>query len=244
MGDFARGGTRDRLDFDDEDRLPWLEPAVDEGDDERISPVKLLGFILIGLMMIGAVVAGMWWAQNHNRTGGIGEGQLIAAPAENYKIAANEADAKKFDGEGDASFAASEGVARDGRIDPSRVPEAPISKTAPAPSVAKPVVPAKPTQSVNAHVADETSAKVAATPKAASGGAMIQLGAYGSASGAKDAWTKLSKRFAYLAPLAMTVETAQVGGGTVYRLRASAGGQAGTICGKLKVAGESCLVVN
>ena len=42
----------------------------------------------------------------------------------------------------------------------------------------------------------------------------------------------------------MTVEEAQVGGGTVYRLRASAGAQAGTICGRLKVAGESCLLVN
>ena len=244
MGDFARGGTRDRLDFDDEDRLPWLEPAADEGEDDRISPLKLLGLILIGLMLIGAVVAGLWWAQNRHRTGGVGEGQLIAAPTENYKIAANEADAKKFDGEGDASFATSEGVVRDGRIDPSRVPEAPISKTAPAPSLAKPAVPAKPAQSVNAHVTDETSAKVTTAPKAAAGGAMIQLGAYGSASGARDAWTKLSKRFAYLSPLAMTVEPAQVGGGTVYRLRAGAGGQAGMICGKLKVAGESCLVVN
>ncbi|MEE2740156.1 MAG: SPOR domain-containing protein, partial [Pseudomonadota bacterium] len=30
----------------------------------------------------------------------------------------------------------------------------------------------------------------------------------------------------------------------VYRLRASAGAEASTICGRLKVAGESCLVVN
>ncbi len=244
MGDYGRDGGRDRLDFEDEDRLPWLEPAVEEGEDDRISPLRLLGLILLGLVLIGAVVAGVWWAQNRNGNGGVDEGKIIPAPIDNYKIAANEADAKKFDGEGDASFAASEGVLRDGRIDPSRVPEAPITKTAPAPASAKPAVPAKPAQSVTAHVTDETSAKPAVAPKAASGGAMIQLGAYGSASGAKDAWTKLSKRFAYLAPLAMTVEPAEVGGGTVYRLRATAGGQASTICGKLKVAGESCLVVN
>jgi hypothetical protein len=73
---------------------------------------------------------------------------------------------------------------------------------------------------------------------------MIQLGAYASESGARDAWAKLSKRFAYLAPLGMSIEPAQVGGGAVYRLRAAAGAQAGTLCGKLKVAGESCLVVN
>jgi hypothetical protein len=240
MGDY----TRDRLDFDDEDRLPWLEPAVDEEDDDSISPLRLLGLILLGLVLIGAVVAGIWWAQNRNSAGLAGEGQLIAAPTDNYKITANEADAKKFDGEGDASFAASEGVLRDGRIDASRVPEAPITKSAPAPTGTKPVVPAKPAQSVSARVTDETSDRATVAPKAAAGGALIQLGAYGSAAGAKDAWTKLSKRFAYLAPLAMIVEPAEVGGGTVYRLRASAGGQASLICGKLKVAGESCMVVN
>lgn len=240
MSDYARG----RLDLDDEDRLPWLEPAIDDEADDRISPLRLLGLILLGLALIGVVVAGVWWMQNRNGAGGAGEGQLIAAPTEDYKIAANEADAKKFDGEGDASFAASEGVARDGRIDPSRVPEAPIAKTAPAPAGPAPAAPNKPAASVTARVTDETSARPTATSRPAAGGAMIQLGAYGSASGAKDAWTKLSKRFAYLAPLAMTVEPAQVGGGTVYRLRASAGGQAGTICGKLKVAGESCMVVN
>ena len=146
--------------------------------------------------------------------------------------------------EGDASFAASEGVARDGRIDPSRVPEAPITGTAPAPGNAKPSVAPKAGQSVSAPVTDGTAEKAAPASQAKAAGGTIQLGAYGSASGAKDAWGRLSKRFAYLAPLAMTVEEAQVGGGTVYRLRASAGAQAATICGRLKVAGESCLVVN
>ena len=237
MGDYARG----RLDLDDEDRLPWLEPAIDE-EEERISPLRMLGLILLGLLLIGAVVAGIWWVNNRHGAGGAGE--LIAAPEGNYKIPANEADARKFEGEGDASFAASEGVARDGRIDPSRVPEAPITGTAPAPGNAKPSVAPKAGQSVSAPVTDGTAEKAAPASQAKAAGGTIQLGAYGSASGAKDAWGRLSKRFAYLAPLAMTVEEAQVGGGTVYRLRARAGAQAATICGRLKVAGESCLVVN
>ncbi|QGP77922.1 SPOR domain-containing protein [Sphingobium sp. CAP-1] len=239
MGDYARG----RLDLDDEDRLPWLEPAMDDDGDEGISPLRLLGLILLGLALIGAVVAAVWGIQS--RTGGAaGEGRLIAAPADSYKIAAKEADAKKFDGEGDASFAASEGVLRDGRIDPSRVPEAPIAKTRPEPATARPATPAKPAQSVTARVADETNVRPVAAPRPSGGGGLIQLGAYGSAAVARDAWGKLSKRFAYLAPLAMTVEPAEVGGSTVYRLRAGAGGQATMLCGKLKVAGESCMVVN
>lgn len=240
MGDYARG----QLDLDDEDRLPWLEPAADEDAPEGVSPLKLLLLILTGLALLAAVVGAAWWFQN--RSGGsAGEGKLIPGPADSYKIAASEADAKKFDGEGDASFAASEGVARDGRIDPSRVPEAPITGTTPPAEKAPAPVVSKPAASFSAKVADETKAKpaqAATAPKP--GGALIQLGAYGSHSGAKDAWGRLSKRFAYLAPLAMTIESAEVGGGTVYRLRAAAGAQAGTLCGKLKVAGESCMVVN
>ncbi|EQA99633.1 hypothetical protein FHS51_000570 [Sphingobium wenxiniae] len=239
MGDYARG----RLDLDDEDRLPWLEPAVEEEEEERLSPLRLLVFILVGLGLIGAVVAGIWWIQN--RSGGAGgEGKLIAAPAEEYKLAAKDADARKFAGEGDASFAASQGMARDGRIDPSRVPEAPITATRPA-AEDRQAPSAKPTQSVTTRVTDETDAKPTATaPKSGGAGGMIQLGAYGSQSGARDAWKRLSKRFAYLEPLVMSVESAEVGGSTVYRLRAAADGQANAICGRLKVAGESCIVVN
>ena len=237
MGDFARG----RLDLDDEERLPWLEPGIEDEEEEGLSPLRLLGFILCGLLLIGGVVAAVWLLQNQGG-GTAGEGKLIAAPSGDYKVPANEADAKKFEGEGDASYAASEGVVRDGRIDPSRVPEAPITPT--APSESRPTHPGKPAQSVTARVADETNVRPAAAPARGVGGAVIQLGAYGSQSGARDAWARLSKRFAYLAPLTMSVEPAEVGGSTLYRLRASVGTQASTLCGKLKVAGESCYVAN
>ena len=237
MGDFGRG----RLDLDDEERLPWLEPGLEDEEEQRVSPLRLLGLILCGLLLIGGAVGGIWLLQNRDGEGG--EGKLITAPADDYKVAAKDADARKFEGEGDASFAASEGVARDGRIDPSRVPETPITPTAPAGDLRRP--PAKPSQSVNARVADETNVRPAANQQDRGvGGAVIQLGAYGSQSGARDAWVRLSKRFTYLAPLTMSIEPTQVGGSTLYRLRASAGADARTLCGKLKVAGESCIVVN
>jgi hypothetical protein len=58
------------------------------------------------------------------------------------------------------------------------------------------------------------------------------------------AWTSLASRFAYIAPMKHQVVSAEVGGSTVYRLRADAGAQAAGICAKLKAAGENCIQVN
>lgn len=243
MSDYAR----DSLNLDDEDRLPWLEPADHDDGNDGVSPLKLLAFIVTGLIALGVIVGGVYWIQNRTRAAASGgDAQLIAAPAGDYKVAANEVDAKKFAGEGDASFAASEGVERAGRIDPSRVPEAPVT-AGPAP-VETAKTAAKPASQFSAPVSNATTGAAASKPATATkpSGPMIQLGAYGSQSSAKDAWTRLSKRFDYLAPLGTSVESVKVGDTTLYRLRASAGtsAQASTICGKLRVAGESCLVVN
>lgn len=74
---------------------------------------------------------------------------------------------------------------------------------------------------------------------------MIQLGAFSSDAAAAKAWTNLSKRFAYLADLNKSVSPAKVGDGTVYRLRVAAGtaANATNLCGKLRVAGENCVIV-
>lgn len=244
MSDYARGS----LNLDDEDRLPWLEPADREDDNDGVSPLKLLAFIVTGLIALGVIVGGVYWIQNRTRAAAPGgDAQLITAPAGDYKVPANEVDAKKFAGEGDASFAASEGVERAGRIDPSRVPEAPVT-TGPARTETAKTVAAKPSSQFSAPVSDATRGAAAAKPAASAkaSGPMIQLGAYGSQASAKDAWNRLSKRFDYLAPLGTSVESVKVGETTLYRLRASAGtgAQASAICGKLRVAGESCLVVN
>ena len=247
MSDFAR----DRLDLDDEDRLPWLEPADDfEEDRSALSPLKLLGFVVLGLAVLALVVALVYGARTFSASGTGGAGKLIAAPKGDYKVPAAQADAKKFAGEGDASFAASEGVAQEGKIDPSRQPEAPVVSGAAGKDDAAhaPQSTAKPSASVTTTVTTVAAGTSAGTraATAASGGPMIQLGAYGSAAMAKDAWAKLSRRFDYLAALGNSVEPVEVGGTTLYRLRAGAGssGNAAMLCGKLKVAGENCMVVN
>lgn len=236
--------TRDSLDLQDEDRLPWLEAVDDGDDDEGVSLVRLILLIIAGLAFLGAIIGGIYWLQS--RQGAEGEGTLIAAPEGDYKAPAEDSDARQFEGEGDSSFATSEGVEDAGKIDPDRLPEAPVT----APGVAKAPAPApvRPAPKVKATVADNTQitpAPRAAAPRAASGGAMIQLGAYGTQSGAEQAWTALSKRFDYLSGMEKSVSPVDVNGATLYRLRARTGSsaQASELCGRLKVAGENCLAV-
>ena len=76
-------------------------------------------------------------------------------------------------------------------------------------------------------------------------GTIIQLGAFSSEAKANAAWKALAGRFAFLAPLTPVIAAATVDSGTVYRLRAQTAEPraAAQICGRLRVAGETCLVV-
>lgn len=249
------------LGLEDEDRLPWLEPADDYEEDGEVSPVRLLVMVLGGLLLIGVVLGGLWWMQNG---GARGQGELIVAQKGDYKVAPKNDAAKTFEGEGDASFAASEGAEPSGKVDASRMPEQPAVTPEERDEAAKAV--AAKAASDKAAAAKAEAARIAAAdkgkPKPAAmsvktvdaaakgkdtpaGSATIQLGAFSSDAAAGKAWANLSKRFSYLADLSQSVSPAKVGNNTVYRLRASAGtaANAANLCGKLRVAGENCVIV-
>ena len=245
------------LGLESEDRLPWLEAADGVEEDGEVSPARLLVMVLGGLLLIGAVLGGLWWVQNG---GARGKGELIAAQDGNYKVAPKNDGAKTFEGEGDASFSASEGAEPAGKVDPTRMPEEPAvtpqereaatakvaaDKAAAAKAKAKPAVVAAKAQPKPAATSVKTPDAAVKTAPAAAGSAMIQLGAFSSDAAAAKAWTNLSKRFAYLADLNKSVSPAKVGDGTVYRLRVAAGtaANATNLCGKLRVAGENCVIV-
>ncbi len=230
--------NEEKFDLADEDRLPWLEAADDYEDGDAVSPSRLLLLVVGGLLLIAAVIGGLWWVQNG---GARGDAELIAAQAGDYKVSPESDDAKVFEGEGDASFAATEGAEPAGRVDPSRLPEEPaVTAQAKAAKAAKEQAVAK---DAKAAPTDKAAAPTA-TP-AASGTGMIQLGAFSSEASANKAWSSLSKRFSFLADLNRSVSSTALDGGTVYRLRAAAGSAANatSLCGKLRVAGENCVVV-
>lgn len=120
----------DSLDLDDENRLPWLESAEDYDGEDEYSPIRVALFIGLGIALLAAIVGGIYWMQNRDAGGLSGDGTLIAAQEGDYKVRPDDPQAKKFEGEGDASFAASQGQGTPGKLGTAPPVEAPIKKTA------------------------------------------------------------------------------------------------------------------
>jgi SPOR domain len=240
MSDDARS-DEDEIQLADEDRLPWLEAVEeDEGGEGGPSVAKLVAAIVIGLVAIGVIVGGLFWLGNRNQTGPNGE--VIAAPEGDYKQRPANPGGMNVQGEGETAYAASEGAQPQGNLNPNAVPERPVTAAPPAPAPAPAPHPAPapvaiPPAPVPAHAAPTP------TPAHAAGGATIQLGAFSSQASANGAWSALSGRFRYLAPLSHSVVSVQVGSRTLYRLRAN-GPDAASVCRRLEMAGEDCSLVN
>lgn len=245
------GHNDDTIGFAEQERTPWLDP-IDDYDDrtDGVSPGRLAALVVGGLVAIGLIVGGLWWWQQN---GGRPRGELIAAADGDYKMPA-EPEKGRFDGEGNVAIAASEGAQTNGRVDPTRLPEQPVIappvavRPAPTPKVTptRPATtPVRPAAPAAAGTAAATAAVAPAAAPAATGGTMIQLGAFANEAAATRAWDSLKGRFTWMATATRTVTPASVGGRTVYRLRTSAGTAAAARdwCGRLRVAGENCIVL-
>ena len=209
--------NNDGLNLDDNDRLPWLETADGYAAEANGSPMRVALLVVAGLVLLAAIVGGVYWLQPGQAGGPNGTGELIVAPKGNYKEKPADAGGKSFEGEGDSAFAASEGQ-KTGAV--LAVP--------PADAVA--AKPATPT----------------ATTGAPANAVLVQLGAFGDSAKAETAWTGLNKRFGFLVGMNRKIAQANVdGGGTVFRLQAVTANstEAQQLCAKLKAAGENCLIV-
>jgi hypothetical protein len=206
---------RDSLNLDDPDRLPWLETADGYEYDSGASPVKVAGLVLGGLALLAAIVGGIYWAQRNQASGTEGNGELIAAAEGEYKVPPADAGGKKFEGEGDAAFAASEG-----------------KKTA-ASIAAKPdaaAVAAKPA------MAGPIPAGAALVQLGAFSSAAMAEETWGDLSKRFGFLSGVNRKVA---------EGTAEGGRKIFRLQAISSDAAGAqqLCAKLKAAGEGCLIV-
>ena len=235
------------MDLREEDRLPWLE-TVEPDEQETVGIGRVIALVVLGLAILAAIIFGIYKVQQRAPTG---DGQLIAAQEGDYKVKPDDAGGLKVKGEGDSAIATSAGKAGNGAIDLRGVPEAPVA--------GKRAVAAKADGSAGRNAVAQVPASggrlVAAAPLGASrntaagtpaGGSLVQLGAYPSEAVANAAWTSFSKRFGYVAALGKSVQPVATGGRTLYRLRVNAGSanQAADICGRLRVAGETCFVAS
>ena len=212
----------------DEDSVAFLEEA------EAGPPMVLM--ILVALMILAMVAGGAWWLLHGRAADQDGGGALIAAAPGPYKVKDTTANGMDIQGQGDAAFAASQGEEPQGQIDLNAAPETPIAvkRVEPKAAAPAPVVPEKPVA---------VAAKPAETGPALSGPGIVQLGSFDTREKAERAWSVMSSRFDYLKGLTHAVQTGEVIGRTVYRLRASAGANASSVCSQLKAASENCLVV-
>lgn len=211
--------NRDGLNLDDPDRLPWLETADGYEYDSGASPLKVAGLVLGGLALLAAIVGGIYWMQRNQSGGTEGNGELIAAQEGNYKVLPTDPEGKKFEGEGDSAFAASDGKKVDAKIGATKVDPAKTA-TVPVAAAANAAVPA--------------------------GAVLVQLGAFSDSAKADQAWAGLGKRFGFLSGTNRKIaEASAEGGRKVFRLQAVTANAADAqqLCAKLKAAGENCLIV-
>lgn len=237
----------ENMDLREDDRLPWLETV--EPDEQDGPPIgRVIAAVVLGLGVLAAIIFGIYKVQQRPDAG---DGQLIAAQPGDYKVKPDEPGGLKVDGEGAAAIATSAGKAGNGAIDLKAVPERPVDTKRVA-AVAKPT-PVAAGRNTVAQVPKSGGKLVAAAPvsvaraapaSSGGGGSTVQLGAFPSEASANAAWSNFSKRFAYLATLGKTVQPVATSGKTLYRLRVDAGSanQAADICGRLRVAGESCFI--
>ena len=202
------------LDLEDDNRLPWLESAGEYDEESEYSPIRVAIFVALAIALLAAIVGGIYWIQNRDASGLSGDGTLIAAPKGDYKIRPNDPQSREFEGDGDASFAASQGRGTTGKLGTAPPVEAPIKNDA-------------------------------SVSPSAPGSAMIQLGAFSTASQANSAWSGFARRFADIDALPKKIVEGTVEGSTIYRLNAVAHNisDAQKVCNGLKAAGESCIVV-
>jgi len=236
----------------DHDRLPWLEAVEPDHDLEQHNRRRVTNLLVAGVGALTLLLGGLWYLSSQTPPIKAGDGSNVIAAADgDYKTKPADAGGMKVDAKGDSVAATAQGAGADGKIDPNAKPEAPITPAAGAkpeakPEAAKPNATAKiaDVRDVTPKAAPATVAPAAAAAGAAAGTGMIQLGAYGSKSSAEHGWAELKAKYDYLAALPETITQASVGGGTVYRLRASAGTAAAETCAKLNAAGSHCIIAH
>ncbi len=238
--------NNDNLGFNEDDSLPWLESAEEYDAYDNGDSGRTIGLVLIGLIALAAIIGAIYWfLSSGSGVSSSGDGSVIMAEKTPYKVRPKDPQGKEFEGTGDATFSASEGVPKQAKIGDSesaakkagavkaKPPVQPKPKTAPLASAQPAPAPSAPSE-----------ADVPAPRPAAARGVVVQLGAYSTEALAVTGWNGLARKYDYIAGLPKTIVPADVDGGTVYRLSAIAPdtATANNVCNRLKASGGACYI--
>jgi len=216
------------LESSDDDRLPWLESDDDDGEEDS-GGTRILGFAVLGFLLLVALVGGIWWVTRLTPDETlVADGSTITAPKTPYKVPPMDAGGKTFKGTGDTAFAVSQGKSAVA----GTAPPVPGESGSARPGITLPPPPAV-----------SSSGPAASTP-AVVPGTMVQIGAYKDRAIAEAAWTRVSGHYNALSGQRHVVAEGQADIGTVFRLQVPAGSAeaARTLCGRLKAQGLDCQV--
>ncbi len=212
------------LDLADDDSLPWLEAGVDEEERAGFDMSRLVLLGVLALVLLGAVVGGIWFVTSQASDEPEPDGSLIAAPEGPYKTKPENPGGKTFVGTGDTSFAVGEGQTREGKLAETTTIPPKESAASTGPSIAS---------------------TIGEEPRAAqASGTAVQVGAFPRREDAEAAWSNLMRQTEALNGVSHRVVEAQVDIGRVFRLQAMAGDRAAAnrLCSALKTDGLACFV--
>jgi hypothetical protein len=220
----------DEFAFEDGDEsLPWLE-ADDDDVPAGFDTGRLVGIALLMVVLLGAIVGGIWWLTNGGAGGGPEpDGSTVAAPEGPFKVSPEDEGGKTFPGTGDTSFAVGEGKTREGRLaskPPAQTQSAPSLDTLTTPEPAG------------------TSPAPAPRSQALPSGTAVQVGAYSNRADAEAGWRTINRQTDVLAGVDYRIVQGQADIGTVFRLQAVGGDAANArrLCRELGAAGLPCAV--
>lgn len=220
----------DALDLGSQDRLPWLESADDvDQDDEGPDNGRLIALGVISLIVLAAIVGGVYWFTHREAPVAAADGSLIEASREPYKVAPKDPGGKTFQGTGDSSFKVSEGEHPAADLAAGTASNAPVAPLAAA----------------SEKPAEKNAAKPAApAPSPVVSGVGVQVGAFSTQALAETGWSKLVVAHEELKGINHRVIAGKADIGTVYRLQAVPGdlASANALCSKLQAGGVKCQV--
>lgn len=224
------GGADDadgELDLSSDESLPWLEADEEDEGAGGVDTAQIVGFGVVLIALALGIIGAIYLITNRTADPElVADGSTIAAPEGPIKERPDDPGGKEFAGTGNVAPAVGEGQTREGQIGGSEGESG--SKLAAADG-------------------GEADAPATSEPKptpVASGGAYVQLAAYGTRARAEQGWRDLSRQTSALSGRSHRVVEAQVGGATVYRLQVIQPDRAAAseLCSAIKADGLDCAV--